>query len=1081
MSSLFPTSFAQRRLWFIQTMLPSSSAYNMLYTAELAPPVNAPALQEALNGLGARHEALRTAFILRGSEPQQAIERHIEIPLVIREGEVNQDANSPAYSQGVSDLVSRPFDLTHAPLVRAELWKFTGAASRLCLVIHHIACDAQSMRILIDDLARLYHSRLTGCAADLLPPSIQYAEFAVWQRRMLSGPRLKRLNDYWLRRLDKIEELKLAYDRPRPARGTMQGDLYEFAIPKEIVLRLRRIATQARTTLFATLLAGFSAVLGRLAKKDCVTIGVPVSGRQKPELQRVVGLFVNSLVFRADISGDPVFRDLVARISATLAEDLSHQEMPFDLLVEALGTPRQAGRNPVFQVMFQLQVRESGPASPSQGPVTDPNPTRVQLSAEATTSQLDLSLIHVEAPDGGVEGGAVFARELCDRSTIRQWVGLYLEFLAAASSNSGLRLSQLLDSTGVNSTFVRLSPLEVALRQKPAATCLHELFKLQADATPEATAVVDEGRSLTFGELDRLSDSLTVAFGQRGVARGDRVALILPRSADCIITLMAVLKAGASYVFFSPNDPASRLRDLVADCDPALVIGREELGLGRHFSLSGDIDQNDSATSGNASNDVRTTPSVYVSSADAAYVIYTSGSTGKPKGVLISHHAIVNHMRWMLKEFQFAAGGRILQRTPLSFDASVWEVFGPLLSGATLVLAPEQRLFDPEALLQTIQRERITVLQVVPSLLAALVRLPQLSDCHSLKLVFCGGEAVTAQLRDRFFAVSSAELCNLYGPTETTIDATFHVCARNDRRPFVPIGRPISGVIARVLDPQKKPVADGTPGELYIGGSAVGIGYLNRPALTSERFIDDPFSPGGRLYRSGDQVRRLGDGDLQFLGRIDEQVKIRGFRIEPGEVEATLLRCDGIWEAAVVAVEAADGDTRLVAFVTPSTSEVTAAELRAWLTGQVPDYMVPSAIEIATSLPKTPHGKIDRASLRRDWMGALAKPDPLITPPRDTMERAICQCYERVLRRGHVGLDDDFFHLGGHSLLVVALRDELSNVLGRQVSIVDIFEFPSPRELSQHFKCGHLELARTERAGRNQIVEPVFLLKDVKR
>jgi amino acid adenylation domain-containing protein len=1036
--TIFPTSFSQRRLWFIQTMSPRNTAYNLVFTLELGFLPDLEGVQEALAALVTRHETLRTSFSFEDGEPIQVISSSGELPLASHDLRNWPADKQSEFARRVSASLAEPFDLSRLPLLRPHLGIFSDHHSRLALVVHHIIADAHSIRVLSEDLQTAYQAFVSGRVAVLPELPVQYADYAVWQRQILSGTRLERLTKYWTKRLEGLSDLELFQDKPRPPAGTFLGALHPFVIPASVVMRLRNLSGTSGNTLFATLLAGFSALLGRFTGQTSFAIGTPVTGRPKPELDHLVGLFINSLVFRIDLSEDPTFQDLVKRTSLFLADDLTHQEFPFELLVEALDPKRRADRNPLFQVMFQLQTAE-----PNSRPATDEVPSEgiEQLESGAVTSQFDLSIIQHETATGNIEGAAVFAQELFEEHTIAQLIDAYLLILNKASLKPLTRISEL----PVLNDERRTKILSLSAGKQDAITVdlLHQWFDRRAKSTPDNVAFKFNDIELTFAQLNGRSNALAASFQELGLGPRQVAAICLPRTEHLITAILGVLKAGGAYVCLDPSAPTERLRFIVADCDATVVLtqrdwagiegGRQVLFLDEAAEIS----------------ESREAPVVGTSPSHPAYVIYTSGSTGQPKGVAISHQAIVNHMLWMLNEFPIGPGDRVLQRTPLTFDASVWEVFAPLLSGATLVFQPEQELFDPVQLVAVIKRDEISTLQVVPSLLRALLQ-SGLGGCPTLKFVFCGGEELSAELRDAFFQQSQAQLCNLYGPSETTIDATFHVCGRNDKRPFVPIGRPISNVTARVLDDSRALLPVGVAGELYIGGAAVGIGYLNQRALTSERFVDDPFVEGARLYRTGDRARMLESGELQFLGRLDDQVKLRGFRVEPGEIENALRLHPAVRETAVVVQQHGPNDQRLIAFVVPVSNRNgdLSFELLDWLREGLPHYLVPSRVEIMSALPITAHGKLDRQSLslRRVVNESMRE---VRVEPRNALERDICHCFEELLNIGEVGIDDDFFHLGGHSLLIISLQHKLLPILGHEVNVVTLIEFPTPRRLAR--------------------------------
>jgi len=683
--------------------------------------------------------------------------------------------------------------------------------------------------------------------------------------------------------------------------------------------------------------------------------------------------------------------------------------------------------------MLQLQMqRKQNLMSDEKEPRLDP---------DKLTSQLDISIILYETCTGGIEGGAVFSADLFDLETISQLADAYVLILDQGSRQSTRPIGEL------PILNVRKRDEILALGQGerwpwPRHTLLHELFEDQVRRSPSSPAIHSDEGCLSFEQLDQGSNVIAANLQEFGVKPGVIVGVCLPRSNAFVVAVLAVLKAGAAYLALDPSSPGQRQEFIISDCNATAIIvpkGRRQWAFGRPAI------ELDSTTWASAT----PKPRVTCSPRDPAYVIYTSGSTGQPKGVLIPHGAIVNHMRWMLDCFPLKATDRVLQRTPLTFDASVWELWAPLLAGALSVLAPADGPFDPGRMVELIQREKITILQVVPSLLRALLDHDKMTGCTTLRRVFYGGEVLAAELRDSFFSKLSAELCNLYGPTETTIDATFHICHLNSRPGPVSIGRPIANVVARVLDPMLQPVPNGVIGELFIGGEAVGLGYIGRPELTAERFLDDPWDLDGRLFRTGDRARMLHNGELHFHGRIDDQVKLRGYRIELGEIESVLMAHPCVCEAAAIVQDRGAGDQRLVAFAVTNVpdAEGLVPELLGWMRSRVCDYQVPAMIGILSALPKTPHGKIDRDALAR-LRSERKEEVKLKSTPRNELERQICRCFSELLDIGEVGIDDDFFLLSGHSLLVVSLYGVLSRVAEIEVTVVDVFEYPTPRQLA---------------------------------
>lgn len=1050
LETVFPASFAQRRLWFLQAMDPGRTAYNLVHVTDLRHLPDVAALARALDDLVARHEPLRTRFAWEGGESVQIVAEDGQLPLAVEDlrGSAPEDAEHQA-ARMIDALVAEPFDLAHGELARAFLALIGPDSAVLALVVHHILVDGRSMRILLEELDTLYRAHAQGRAPLLPEAPVQYGDFAAWQRLMLDDRRLDRLDRYWRDRLDGLDELELP-GPAQPATAPAQAPALQFTLPASLVLRLRALAAGAGTTVFATLLTGWVLLLGRFTGRDDVPVGIPVSGRPRPELDRVVGPFVNSVVMRADLSGEPTFAELLRRVTDALADDLTHQELPFEVLVERLRWPRSARRNPIFQVMFQLQVLEGshGRASSSD----DSGPGRSRVEPDAPVSQLDLSCIQTETASGAVEGGIVYDPVAVDGAFAAALAAGYPAVLEEAVARPGEPISRLrvLDEDGARA--VREAGEGVRRRWRRGS--LEDALLRSMAAHPERTAIVDGTSHVTFGELSTATQTVRAQLVALGAGPGRVVAVAVPARAGAIVAIVGTLLAGAAYTYLDPVLPEPRRRFVLADCDAAVVVvapGDEAIAEGRPVvtlataptgpGRAPDAGRRGGGRRGGARANAP-------SPDDPAYVIYTSGSTGEPKGVVVPRTALANHMWWMLTELPLGARDRVLQRTALTFDASVWEVLAPLLSGCTLVTGPGGPGVDPAALADTITAHRVTVLQAVPSLLRAFVTSGHLARCTTLRRIFSGGESLLPDLRDAVLDATAAQLWNLYGPTETTIDATCHRC--DGDAPVtgvsVPIGRPVANTSVHVLDAHGGLLPPGVPGEMYVGGAAVATGYLGRPDLSAERFVEHPVL--GRTFRTGDRGRMLADGTLECLGRLDDQVKVRGFRVEPGEVEAALRRRPEVADAAVVLQEHGRDDQRLVAFVVPATSPGPALDLADRLSGalhdELPAHLVPSAVVAVDQLPRTSHGKVDRRALREHRIAVGAGG----AGPQGDLERVVCAAFGQVLGIPVTDVDADFFHLGGHSLLVLPLQQVLADATSRRVDVVDLFEHPTPRRLA---------------------------------
>jgi len=899
-------SFAQQRLWFLDQMQ-AGAAYNIHYALRLQGRLDRAALRASLEEIVRRHEALRTTFPARAGRPVQVIAPALTVPLpevdlsglpeTERENRARELANEEA---------RRPIDLATGPLLHATLLQLAAEDHVLLLTIHHIVADGWSMGVLSRELTALYRAFARREPSPLPELAIQYADFSAWQRQWLRGEVLDRQLRYWKERLDGLPTLQLPTDRPRPALATYRGSTHPFALPLRLLQRLRALGLSEGVTLYMTLLAAFEVLLSRYSGQEDIVVGSPIANRGRPEAEQLIGFFVNSLALRIDLSGDPRFRDLLGRVRTVALGAYDHQDLPFEKLVEELQPDRDMSRNPLFQVTFALQ---NAPAPP-----LDLGGLRVQpVAYDVNVTRFDLEL-HTWEHAGGLVGLFVYSTELFDAATIERMAGHLATLLEAVVEDPDRRLSELPLLTERERRLILVEWNATANGRIPEAP-LHELFEVQAERTPEATALVFEDQEMGYGELNRRANRLAHFLCARGVGPDVRVGICLERSLDLVVAILGTLKAGGAYVPMDPGYPKGRLQAMLEDAGARVLLTSESIvprlpaAAASRVCLDADWPDIAAYPEGN--------PRVAVDPDHLAYVIFTSGSTGRPKGAMISHRAIGNHMAWMQSAFPCGADDRVFQKTPLSFDASVWEFYAPLLVGGRLVLAAPDGHKDASYLVDTIVRQEITVLQLVPTLLRLLLEEPRIGECRSLKRVFCGGEALPAELVARFARTLGAELHNLYGPTEATIDATSWSYDRTARLDLVPIGRPVDNMRAYVLDRSMQPCAVGVPGELYLAGMGLARGYLDRPDLTAERFVPDPVggAANGRLYRTGDLVRYRTDGDLEYLGRMDYQVKLRGFRIELGEVEASLRECPGVSESVVMAREDTPGDKRLVAYV----------------------------------------------------------------------------------------------------------------------------------------------------------------------
>ncbi|GFE13224.1 hypothetical protein Sgleb_12710 [Streptomyces glebosus] len=1001
-----PLSFAQERMWFLQRLQGASGTYNIPVQIRLAGPLDADALAAALADLVARHEALRTVYPEDADGPHQLVLP----PDTGFAMDVVRDAG-PAPDLAAS--AARPFDLTRDLPLRATLYPTGPDTHVLLLVVHHIAADGASLRPLAEHLSAAYRARLDGDAPDFAELTVQYPDFAIWQRETLAAD-LPRQIDYWKERLDGLPpDVSFPGDRPRPAVATHRGDHVEFHVGPDLYQRMLDLAGRTRSTPFMILQAAVSLLLTRLGAGDDIPLGGVIADRPDSVLDDVVGVFINTLVYRMDTSGDPTFEDLLVRVRETSLAAYAHQDVPFERLVEELNPERSRSRHAFFQVMLAwLDLTEARFELP--GVTADPG------AVTSGTAKFDVHFdCHVH-DDGGLLCRLEYATDLYDRRTAQSFAARFVRVLECVTADPAQRLSEV-DVLGAEDRALVLHGWNDTCLAWDDRRSIVERFEAQ---DPYAEAVCFEGERVTYGELNARVNGLAHALRGRGVGPESRVAVMLPRSVDLIVALWAVLKAGAAYVPIDTGYPADRIAYILADSGASLLVSDRDVdGFDRIGPDSGGIEAN---------------PRLAGHGDNAAYVIYTSGSTGRPKGTVNTYAGMANRLWWMQRDHELLPTDRVLQSTPVSFDVSVWEVFWTLTHGGTLVVARPDGHRDPLHLERLMSEERVTVVHLSSSMLGAYLAETRLPP--SVRLVVSGDEALPAELVRRFHEDADAVLLNAYGPTEAAVDVTTWPAGQDTAT--VLIGGPVPNTRMYVLDAGLAPVAPGVPGELYCEGVQLARGYLDRPALTAERFVASPYGPpGSRMYRTGDLARWSADGELEYLGRADNQVKLRGFRVELGEIEDALADHPAVAQAA-----AAVHGQWLVGYVVPAdpSAPLDAADhIRYRLAARLPEYMVPAQIVPLDVLPLTPNGKLDRS--------ALPVPDLAHTSgrgPRTPQEEILCGLFAEVLGVAEVSIDDDFFALGGHSLLVTRLAGRIRAALDTDIELSVLFEATTVAKLA---------------------------------
>ncbi len=1026
-----PLSFAQQRLWFIDQLQPGSSAYNMPSPVRLTGALDVAALERSLEALIQRHESLRTTFAANQGEPVQVIHTvsGFRLPVVelgaLPAEQREREAHRLASEEGI-----RPFDLSRGPLFRASLLRLASDDHVLLLNAHHIVSDGWSLGVLVRELAAFYEAFAAGKTARLPHLPVQYADYAEWQRSWLRGDVLEAQLGYWKRQLGGAPQaLELPTDRPRPPVQTFHGATWAFALPPELNQKLESLTREHDATLFMVLLAAWQTLLHRYSGQDDLVVGSPIAGRNRSETEGLIGFFINSLALRARFSAEDTFTSHLAQVREATLGAYAHQEVPFEKLVEVLQHERDLSRSPLFQVMFSLQNLPSSS-------ISLPGLQLSSVTAPIHVAKFELTLVMAPGPQG-LHGSLSYNTDLFDAATIERMAEHLGTLLEALSANPDQRLLELPLMREAEQARLLRQWNETAAPFEDGAT-LHELFEVQVARAPDAEALRFGGQSLSYRELDVRANQLAHELRARGVRPDTRVALCLERSFDLVIGLLGVLKAGGAYVPLDPAYPRERLDFMLQDSGAAVLLTHSHLRDALP-AYTGEVLALDTAT---LAHHPATAPERTVTADSLAYVIYTSGSTGRPKGVMVAHRGVPNLTRHMVEATGLRPGQRVLQFASFSFDAAVYEVTTALLHGATLVLAPREALLPGQPLVDTLRGQSIDSVLLPPSVLALLPT----DGLEALGTLISGGEACTAEVVAKW--APGRQFLNAYGPTEATVIATLHPCVPDGLKP--PLGKALSNTRLYVLDAHLRPVPVGVPGELFIGGVGLARGYLGRPELTAERFVPDAFSttPGARLYRTGDRVRWLPDGTLEYLGRTDFQVKLRGFRIELGEIEAVLSAHTGVRQALVLVREDRPGDKRLVAYAVPAAGVTLEPEtLRAALKQRLPEHMVPSAFVVLEALPLTPNGKVDRKALPVPDLARVAAPDTAVAP-RDVLEHLLAGIWEELLGIPSVGIRGNFFELGGHSLLAVQLMARIRERTGRELPLASLFQAPTVEGLA---------------------------------
>ena len=1055
-----PLSYAQKRLWFLDHLLPANDFYNVVLACELRGALNIPALERSLQEIVRRHGALRTRFVMEDGEPVQKIEPSVEFQLRLldlshedRAGGRRKQAEEVFTTDG-----AKPFDLRSAPLLRGTLIRMNEEEYALGLTIHHIVVDEWSLAVLMQEMGILYTAYVRGQESPLQEMPMQYADYTLWQAECLKGELFARQLEYWKQQLSGMPEvLELPIDKPRPVVTHHRGSMESREIGRELWEGLKRASRQEGASMFMTLLAVFEVLLLRYTGQEDFGVGTPVANRNHVRMESVIGFCLNTLVMRADLRGRPSFRQVLERVRRTALEGYSHQDLPLEKLVEELSPERRLSHTPLFQVMFTSRSETNPDLTRSlAATLMGPDVQLRSMELKTATAKYDLTLMSVEAECPLV--ALNYDTCLFEAETIQRMLSHYERLLAAAiGMENGIWDMPMLTEAEIQQLLVEWNRTEAKYERR----AIHELFEEQVKKNPDWVAVQSEGQQLTYDELNRQSNQLARRLRKLGVGPEMRVGLCVERNPQMVVGMLGILKAGGAYVPLDTAYPADRLKFMVQDAAIAVLVTQgallnwlPEMQVQR-IRLDEDLGEISCESVENVVS--------RVDRQNLAYVIYTSGSSGKPKGVAIEHGSASVLLQWARDIFSAEELSGVLASTSICFDLSVFEIFAPLCWGGKAIIVR-----DALSLAEMEQGFGVKLLNTVPSAMTELLRIKGVPP--AVKTINLAGEALQPSIvRQLYDELKVERVFNLYGPSEDTTYSTYACLKQGEANGRVPIGRPISNTQAYVLDKEHQPVPVGCMGELYLGGKGVARGYLNRPELTAERFIPNPFSVAGgeRIYRTGDQVRWGRDGKLEFLRRLDQQVKIRGYRIELGEIEAALNEHAEVAACAVVVREDQPGDRRLVAYVV-KTGAIDDTEIREFVKERLPEYMIPTAVIHLEKLPLTLNGKLDRNSLPAPEGPGTAR--KAYVGPRNGEEELLCGLFAEVLNVESLGVHDNFFAVGGHSLLATRLLSRIRETMGVEVALRSVFEFPTVAELAVHLRIGAgLSSARRKTTGRTPL------------
>ncbi len=1028
-----PASISQQQFWLMKKLHPESSAYNIPSVFRIKGSLSAIVLEKSLNEVLRRHEVLRTTFVSEKGRLLQVIHppSYLDLPV--------QDlcSENDTWQRLAREEVVFPFRLAVDLPVRVRLLKARDDEYIFIVVMHHIVTDLHSGDLFAKELDCLYRSYAEGKEPAIKTPRFQYSEFALWQRDWIKSKQCSAMSSFWKDQLEGYSGyLDFPVDHQREAVQSLRGDCRAFCLPPELTVELMHFSRREHVDIFVTLLCAYILLLHRYSTQNDIIVGVPLTNRRREEHKEIMGCFMNIAPIAVSLSERPNFKELLRQVRRAMLLAHRNQEIPFEMIVSALQPKRDISYNPLFQYGFTFEP-------PMQLELDSLTVEPIRISRMG--SQLDM-FIYIWQTGDAIRGQLEYNTGLFSDDTAERFVANYEALLSSAVQNAEICISSIpiLSETERRRVLFDWNETRAEFDEN---LCLHQLFEAQVERTPEAAAVQYREAQFTYRALNGRANQLAHYLRAMGVGPETLVGIYMERSLEMVIALYGVLKAGGAFVPLDPEYPPERVAFMIGDTGIGVILTQEHLMAGipdrkvRVVCLDSDWDVIAEQETGNLCS--------AVTAENLAYVIYTSGSTGKPKGVMNEHRGICNMLRWMQLEYRLTEEDRILQKTPFSFDVSVWEFFLPLLTGANIVMAQPGLHKDGAYLVKAIIENDITTIHFVPPMLQVFLDAKGIEQCHSLRRVICSGEALSYELQGKFFQRSNAQLHNQYGPTEAAVDVTHWTCRRESDSHIVPIGYPIANTQIYILDENLQPMPVGAFGELHIGGMQVARGYLNQPEMTREKFILDPFSskPGSRLYKTGDICRRLPDGSIEYSHRADNQVKIRGLRIELGEIEALLAECRAVSKCVVVMQEDQGGDKLLSAYLVAEPGAVVkAAELRNYLRTKLPVYMIPQHFIELDTIPLKLNGKVDRKALPPP--GKNRQLDQTYVAPGNEVEQAITSIWHELLHVEKVGVRDNFFDLGGHSLMLARMLNMLQESLNKELSIIDLFRNPTIESLA---------------------------------